>query len=330
MKSMDRRIIILVLVSGLSLSFAVGANKRTRLTATRPSKQSLKKALTELKIPPDWFGSVKIDYDTNQPWSEARQEIRRLLDEGDKQHIRQAIKLTCIYQDKKDIGDGHEYPLYLFMGREYAWAVKAYEEFLKANPKGYTRGYLALASCYKHFGEYEKACRTIERAMKNLPDPPWGIASKANCHEALGDTYAEMGDLHNATGHYKEAARLYPQSKQPYGRHRLPQYVKKVQRKSDMLVHKALASGKLKDGSYTCKVLGYVDFIGIEVEIKSGKIADIKLDHYEKLDLDATKIIPKQIIDKQSLEVDAVTGATITSDAIIGGTFLALKKAEIK
>jgi len=41
-------------------------------------------------------------------------------------------------------------------------------------------------------------------------------------------------------------------------------------------------------------------------------------------------IIPKRIIDKQSLQVDGVTGATVTKDAIVAGTLQALRQAGLK
>jgi uncharacterized protein with FMN-binding domain len=56
----------------------------------------------------------------------------------------------------------------------------------------------------------------------------------------------------------------------------------------------------------------------------------MQLKHKEKIELNATKIIPRQIIARQSLKVDAVTGATVTSQAIVDGTFDALKKAGLK
>jgi uncharacterized protein with FMN-binding domain len=46
-----------------------------------------------------------------------------------------------------------------------------------------------------------------------------------------------------------------------------------------------------------------------------------------KIDLSATKFVPQQSIEKQSLRVDGVTGATITSQGIVEGAFQALKQA---
>ena len=61
--------------------------------------------------------------------------------------------------------------------------------------------------------------------------------------------------------------------------------------------------------------------------VRGGKIADIEIDHREDIDQGATRIIPQRIIAAQSLAVDAITGATATTNAVIGATFLALKQA---
>jgi len=40
--------------------------------------------------------------------------------------------------------------------------------------------------------------------------------------------------------------------------------------------------------------------------------------------------IPEQVIEKQSLDVDTVTGATVTSQAVIGAVFRALSQAGLQ
>jgi uncharacterized protein with FMN-binding domain len=293
-------------------------------------------ALASLQVPPAWYDGVAIHYDTNQPWKEGRLEIRRLLALGG-ESSREAIKLTCIYREKNDIGDGHEYPMYLYMGGAYAWATKAYIEFtgnLLADPESFSHvhAFLQLASCYAHFKEYDRALATLDTAMKRVPEPPWRIAQTADVHAAYGDMYAAIGQPDKARTHYAEAVRLYPTSDQPYGRHLLKRHADKVQSKIDMLDYRSLATATLRDGTYRTKALGYSGDKDVEVTltIKSGKIADIQIDHAEKIDQGATKIIPQRIIAAQSLEVDAITGATVTCDAILDGVFRGLKQAGLE
>ena len=295
-----------------------------------PGKPSLKQALASLKVPPAWFNTATVQWDTDKPWKDARLEIRRLLG-GTPAQVREGMKLTYLYKQKGDIGNGHEYPMYLFMGGEYAWALVEHEKWLPTQRgQGAGHAYLCLASCYAHFGEYRKALQVLTNALNDLPHPPWQIAGRSKTEDALGDLYAQMGDIEEAKKHYREAARLYPTSDQPYGHHLLPRYAARSQNKLDLLTMRGLRSAELRDGTYSAPSRGYAGVVNVTVTVRGGRIADIKVDHQEKIDLDAAEIIPKRIIAKQSLRVDAVTGATVTSEAIVDGTYEALKKAGLR
>lgn len=299
------------------------------LAVLRAGEPKLDDAIKALKIPPDWFAEVKTDYDTKTPWKEARLHIRKLLAEG---KTREAIKLTYIYHivQKNGSADGHEYPMYLYLGGEYAWAAKVYAERLAHKPKGAVFEYNALASIYARYGEYERAIQTLKDALDHLPDPPWRINGMAQLHDKLGDVYAAMGDTEKAREHYCEAIRLFPTSDQPYGRHLLQRHVDKVRGKLELLNRKSREATSLKDGVYRGTGLGYVKEVNATVTVKDGKIADIKLQHEEKIDMGATDAVPKQIIARQSLEVDAITGATVTVQAIVQAVYEALQKAGMK
>ncbi len=318
-------------------AFEPSANSSTApeppLPAKSPSGPSLDEALADLKIPPDWLETVRTEYDTSLPWKDARLEIRRLLGlRGESS--KEAIKLTCIYREKDDIGDGHEYPMYLFMGGETAWATQAYVEFTEKlladpEPHDHIRAFLSLASCYVRFREYDKAMATLNTAMKRLPGPPWRIAREADIHDRLGDLYARLGDMDQAKDHYAAAVKLYPTSTQPYGRHLLKRRATQVQSKIDLLDLQSLASATLRDGTYPVQGLGYSGDkpMKVTVAIQGGRMTRIDVEHSEKIDQGATTIIPERIIAEQSLQVDAITGATVTCNAITDAVFRALKQA---
>jgi uncharacterized protein with FMN-binding domain len=314
-----------VCLAGLARSAAA----QNATTSTSAAKPSLQEALAKLKVPPDWFDSVKVNYDTTKPWKDARLEVRRLLGLGG-DSAREAIKITYMYKQKNDIGNGHEYPMYLFMGGEYAWAIPEHVKFLAATTDEDTHSRLCFAACYRHFGESAKAIEVLNVAMERLPGPPWRIAREADVHDVLGDVYADMGDLAQARQHYEKAVALYPTSNQPFGRQELHRRAAKVQAKVDLLDRRAIESGQLRDGIYAGKSLGYNGDVELTVTIKSGKIADIQVKHEEKIDLGATVIIPERIIAKQSLKVDGISGATVTYDALVDAAFQALKKAGLK
>lgn len=324
---MCRPLTFLLLVTVLSAGESFDGNCAELLQST-----SFQQAVTGVKAPPEWFASTPISWDTAKPWKDGRLEIRRLL-ALDEAHVRQAVKLTWLYAQKGDIGDGHELPMYLFMSGNYAWAAVEYPKYLdRVAGKGATHGFLCYASCLEHFGEYGKALEVLRKAMNDLPAKPWRISNTANIHNHYGDLYARMGEIEKARQHYAEAMRLYPTSDQPYGRHLLPRHVAKVKSKLDLLTLRSLQTARLRDGSFTGKSLGYSDKKEIEttVTIRSGKISDVTVKHEEKIELNATRIIPQRIVEKQSLQVDGVTGATVTSQAIVDGALQALKQAGLQ
>ena len=307
---------------------AVGALQLLAAGPAWGAKPSLKEAISKLNIPPDWFKSVKVRYDTGKPWKKARKHIRKLL--GDAATVREGMKLTCLYLQKGDIGNGHEYPLYLYLGGEYAWALVQFEKRLSPGPQGHTHEYLCLASCYAHFGEYGKALQVLNVALQRLPKPPWRIAREADVHDHLGDLYAEMGKVPLSKQHYRKAMQLYPTSTQPWGRHLLRRYSARIREKLRLLDLQAIRFDQLRDGSYRGTTLGYRGDITVTVEVKGTRIAYINVQHKEDIEQNATKIIPQRIIAAQSLKVDGITGATVTSDAIVIGAFKALRKAGLK
>ncbi len=293
--------------------------------------ESLDARLAAVEIPPAWLADVQTTYDTSKPWKDARLEIRRLLGLGKPESHREAIKLTWIYLQKDDMNDGHEYPMYTFMGGEPLWSIRAHQWYLE-QPHENTpvHSYMTLAALYAKYGEFERAKQQLDTAMGGLPDPPWRIMREADLAAAYGDLYTAWGRPDEAKQYYERAILLYPTAKPPYGGHLLPRRAAKVQSKLDVMALRSLATATLRDGQYRDKALGYAGDINVTVTIADGKIADIQLKHEEKIDQNACVLIPQQIVDQQSLQVDAISGATVTQQAIVNGVFRCLKKAGLQ
>jgi uncharacterized protein with FMN-binding domain len=91
------------------------------------------------------------------------------------------------------------------------------------------------------------------------------------------------------------------------------------------------ASGKYKDGSYEATKKGASSDIKVAVEVKKGKIQNIKIvDQKETgslIQAAQDNLIP-EIIKKQGTEgIEAISGATKSSQAIIDAVGEALQKA---
>ena len=87
-----------------------------------------------------------------------------------------------------------------------------------------------------------------------------------------------------------------------------------------------------KDGSYTETVNGYGGEFKITVVLKEDKIQEINiLENNETKGVSsvAFEYVVEQILEKQSTDVDGVSGATVTSNAIKTAVNNALEKSKI-
>jgi uncharacterized protein with FMN-binding domain len=224
--------------------------------------------------------------------------------------------------------------MYMFLGNEPLWAVHVYREWIARTDHSYPPyfGIKALASLYAGYGLFEAAEAVLNDGMKySPPDAKWIEIRKAEMHDAFGDLYAAWGKTDQAKASYQEAIRLFPLGKPPYGRHLLPRKAKKVKSRLDLLSKASLEGTSLRDGKYNETTLGYSGDIQLAVEVKGGRLANVSVTkHQEKIDQNACVLIPQRIAGKRSLQVDGISGATVTKDAIVDGTFRALKKAGLK
>ena len=295
--------------------------------------QRLEEQIWNFEIPQPWLKDVRPNWDTNKPWKEARIEIRRLLGKNDEKSRREGIRLTWDYLQKNDMGDEHEYGMYMFLGGEPLWAVVAFRRQIKKKYEKYPPLFAvrSLASLYTDYELYQEAIDVLKLGQTmRFPDQRWKEVRAAELLDSMGDVYARWGKFDDAKQNYREAVRLYPLGKPPYGRHLLPRNAKKVQTKLDLLTASSLNDARLRTGRYKEKALGYSGDINLTVNVSSGRITSINVQHQEKIEQNACKLIPQRIVAKQSLQVDGVSGATVTKDAIVAGTLRALKKAGLK
>jgi uncharacterized protein with FMN-binding domain len=85
---------------------------------------------------------------------------------------------------------------------------------------------------------------------------------------------------------------------------------------------------QLRDGLYEGSYTGGPNKAVVEVKIESNRIVDIKLvEHRAMRGVKADPIIQERIIEKQSTDVDAVSGATNSSYVIMNAVQKAVVKA---
>jgi uncharacterized protein with FMN-binding domain len=85
----------------------------------------------------------------------------------------------------------------------------------------------------------------------------------------------------------------------------------------------------LRDGVFEAESAGFNSPIRVGVTVRNGSLAEIKIIRMdEKRCFNAAQAIPAQILKQQSLKVDGVTGATVTSLSIENAVREALRKAQ--
>ncbi|MGN0333717.1 MAG: FMN-binding protein [Lachnospiraceae bacterium] len=93
----------------------------------------------------------------------------------------------------------------------------------------------------------------------------------------------------------------------------------------------SFSGAQLKDGVYEGAAEGYKDTIKVSVTVENGEVTDIEI--LEENDtpefFERAKKIVDDIISKQSLKVDAVSGATYSSVGIINAVNSALESAVV-
>jgi len=189
------------------------------------------------------------------------------------------------------------------------------EEVLSAIPDDYTR-HGALIKLWADMGEIDKALKLAERKAAG------GMPTIA---------YRTAGDTCRLVGRYKEALTYYEKAlnaKEDAGREGDVQKDRERAQASieAIKVFDTLDVARVPDGTYRASSIAYAGPLHVEVIVKGGRIQVVRVtEHEEKQFYAALSETPKRIIEKQGVRgVDAVTGATMTSEAIINAAAKAL------
>jgi len=167
-------------------------------------------------------------------------------------------------------------------------------------------------------GETRSAVQVAEAAARG------GYADLAYLY--AGDAYRIEGQFDQAIGYYDKVLKIEPRGKEGEVNR-----IKRAQTRARtnigaIRVFDKLDLTKFPEGTYRGTAPAYAGELRVEVTVQSGRLQDVKVvQHEEKQYYAAMTETPRKIIQKQGLQgVDATTGATITSEAIINATAQAL------
>ena len=178
--------------------------------------------------------------------------------------------------------------------------------------------YFGAIKLWADMGELDKALRVAGAFAERFPDMVYLSA---------GDACRTVGKLDDAVAYYGTVL-TFPAT----GRmaKRILRNQQRAQENIDSIkLYESLELSRVPDGKYTGKAPGYAGDVYIEVVVADGRIQSVRVtQHKEKQFYSAIEDTPAQIVKEQGFTgIDATTGATITSEAIINATAKALAAA---
>lgn len=356
--------VALVTTSGQAEDAGQGGGAKVARAPAKPVKRSPSQVRSLVsaagKEPPEWWGEVELSYPEtlNLAWEQSGKGWQPQKNLG-----AYIISVISPYPTKwrggiklltYTLGVNKADPTKLrrsmeALGRAYFdyerdWARAAY--WLKRAKARYVDPQVMLAECYWRLGSRPMATQLLAKMRRD-----------ASREGRLIRLFAEMGDLKRALrlaedkarGGHADAAYLSAAiSCRIHGRWAdAVKYYRRVldatKGTRDMKRNKERATRgldavklmagidlkKIADGTYSGSSRGYRADVTTEVEVKEGKIVACKVTrHKEDLYFTSLAHVPAGIVREQGFKkVDAVTGATISSDAIVHGAAKALAGA---
>lgn len=325
--------------------------------ANRVSKAEVEKLINDQgRQPPDWFNDTPLDYpkslDLSWPpgppaggWNHDKNVGQYIWDiiNPNQNKWREGLKLMhhllTMHKDDPEkrtrimteIGS-----MYFRLHSDHARAAFWWRQ-AGVDKGATTRTLMHLAECYWRLGNKDMALEILSRrdmtedGVKLLGD----MGDTARCiqlatqalptsphppvlHLIMGDAFRVAGDLDKALAAYRKASETAANNPKLKGRADASADAIRFIEKFDL--------GKVADGTYKGSSLGYEAQVEVEVVVANHRIESVRItNHREKQFYSALTDTPAKILAKQGVKgVDATSGATLTSEAIINGTAKAI------
>lgn len=356
----------LILATG-PITFAASSSAKSKpRRSTRSASQVNALIMSAGKTPPEWWDSVALSYpDTLElswpdkppgPWNARKnvgQYIWSIINENPgkwKSGVRFLHHMLTVHKDDAQklikVMDALA-SMYCNLHQDYARAAFWWHQ-VKRRGSLTVRATIRLAHCYFHLGSKAMAVKELSRVSNYLAVDMiklWSDMGELKRALSLADNIARHSmmkcEAYLAAG---DACRYYGRTRDAYGYYQKVLDVPAAGQRKDhyqrfhararasmeaVRVVDALDLKKIPDGTYAAESIAYEGPLGISITIKDKRIEKLRVTrHKEKQFYASITAMPERIIANQGIKgVDAVTGATVTSEAIINATIKALVKA---
>ena len=241
---------------------------------------------------------------------------------------------ALLQRDRKKLGE-----IYFELFQDYP---RAAYWFRQANISKTEPANVMLAECYWRLGSKQMALQQLKsRSVTINAIKLYGDMGETQTALQLADQAAKFqphqayllaGDACRTARQFDKALAYYNKALTA-GKHRNAQYERRFNARANQSIeairlYEQLDLKNIPDGTYSADSFGYEGPVEVRVTIAAGKIESLRVTkHREKQFYAALTDTPNKILQKQSVQgIDAATGATITSEAIISATARALSK----
>ncbi|MCA9267026.1 MAG: FMN-binding protein, partial [Planctomycetales bacterium] len=315
------------------------------------------------RTPPDWYDATPLDYpqslDLTWPqkppggWNNQKnvgQYIWDIINPNPgrwRSGVRFMHYMLSVHKDDPAMSQRIMNELgrmYCELLQDYARAAFWYEQARvgKGSPFDGGKSGAHLAECYWRLGNR----KTAVDLMNKLPltfslIKLWGdIGDTDKCVQlaagSIGSArfpamhYLVIGDAYRVAGDYPKAMSAYQKALDAAGKSSEKQDAKFKQRAQSNMAGLQLLAGidlkNVRDGAYRASSVGYEGPVEVEVRVDGSRIEEVRVtQHHEKQFYSSITDMPAKIVEKQGFKgVDATSGATLTSEAIINASAKAL------
>ena len=354
--------LLVVLAVGLQTGVCVGQNPPVGESVTR-SRAEVESLIEKVgKTPPDWWDSTPLTYPptldldwpmrAEGPWDASKNVGQYLWDiiNPNPGRWKEGIKLVNHLMIRHKDDRAKLVRAMETLGRMYHdlmgdWARAAFW-WRTCDRYGGGVDPIGLAHCYWKLGSKEMAAELLNAVGPDYTrhgvliklwadmgeyDKALTLAKQKAADSMPTIAYLTAGDTCRLAGRYKEALAYYQRVLSAKGDTGREGDVKKDRERAQASIQAiklfdTLDVAQVADGVYTANSIAYAGPLHVEVTVKGGRIGSVRVTkHQEKQFYSALTDTPGQIVRKQGVKgVEAVTGATMTSEAILNATAKAL------